>query len=80
MTRFEQPLGERTINPVRIDRIGTDQITVTIRPIHHDADRKAAVARLEQLVDAGFDTIYVVVDSAPHTNNEIAVPAAAQAV
>lgn len=54
--------GAHTSNPVRIGRIGADHIQVSIRPAFDDAELLALVDRLEQLVDAGYDTIDVVLE------------------
>jgi len=49
---------------VRIGRIGADRIQVVIRPAIGDTEMLAVVHRLDQLIDAGYDTIDVVFESA----------------
>jgi hypothetical protein len=51
-------------NPVRISRIGSDHLQVFIRSAHGCKELLALVDRLEQLVDAGYDTIDVVFEAA----------------
>jgi hypothetical protein len=60
-----------TSNPVRIDRIGSDRIQVFIRPVLGDADLVAVTDRIEQLLDAGYDTIDVVFDEEPHQTTQL---------
>lgn len=60
--RSPTPPGAHPSNPVRIGCIGTDRIQVSIRPAFDDAELLALVDRLEQLVDAGYDTIDVVLE------------------
>lgn len=49
---------------MRIDRIGTDHVTVSIRPVRDGTEILAVVARLERLIDAGYDTIDVAFEPA----------------
>lgn len=46
-------------NPVRIERIGTGHVRVSIRQACGDAEVARGVERIERLFDAGFDTIDV---------------------
>lgn len=55
----------RPANPVRISRIGTNSVQVTIRPPADDTELMALVGRMEQLVAAGFESIDVVYEDAP---------------
>ena len=57
-----------TSNPVRIGRIGADHIQVSIRPALDDAELIVLVDRLEQLIDAGYETIDVVFDASDATD------------
>ena len=54
-----------TVNPVRIGRIGTDNIQVFIRPPASDTEFAALIDRMDQLVAAGYETIDVVFEDAP---------------
>ncbi len=63
--------GAYTNNPLRIDRIGTDHLEVVIRPVHGRTELLALVERLEQLIDAGYDTLDVADDRATH---EVSAP------
>lgn len=64
-TRPRRPPGAHTNNPVRISRIGSDHLQVFIRPVYGCRELLALVERLEQLIDAGYDTIDVVFEGAP---------------
>jgi hypothetical protein len=55
-----------TSNPLRIDRIGTDHMRVHIRPAVGRAELRALVERIEQLLDAGYETIHVVAETVTH--------------
>lgn len=64
--------GAHPSNPVRIGCIGTDRIQVSIRPAFDEAELLALVERLEQLVDAGYATIDLVLEGpvgAPRTTD-----------
>lgn len=64
VARRPRPPDTHTGNPVRIDRIGTDHVTVSIRPVRDGTEILAVVARLERLIDAGYDTIDVAFEPA----------------
>lgn len=55
--------GADTSNPVRIDRIGTDRIEVSIRAVHDRTEVLALVERLDQLMEAGVGAIDVSFDT-----------------
>ncbi|MGH9270934.1 MAG: FtsX-like permease family protein [Ilumatobacteraceae bacterium] len=61
--RRPRPPHACTSNPLRVGRIGVDHIQVFIRPAHGPNELLALVERLEQLIDAGYDTIDVVFES-----------------
>lgn len=58
----DPPPGAPTSNPVTIGRIGTDHIQVSIRPVLDDTELQATLHRLEQLIDAGYATVDVVLE------------------
>lgn len=62
LTRRERSITVTTIptNPARIGRVGADHVQVFIRPVLRGTELLAVVERLEQLFDAGYDTIDVV--------------------
>lgn len=54
--------GAHTTNPVQIGLIGTDHIQLSIRPAPDDAELLVLVDRVEQLIDAGYDSFEVVLE------------------
>lgn len=64
--RRPRPPGGHISNPLRIGRIGSDHLQVFIRPVHGSTELRALVERLEQLIDAGYDTVDVVFEAATH--------------
>lgn len=53
---------EHAVHPLRIGRIGADHIEVVVRPVLGPEELLALVDRFERLIDAGYDTIDVVVE------------------
>lgn len=57
-------LRSRPSNPLRIGLIGSDHVQVFIRPAHGEHELLALVDRLERLIDAGYETVDVVFETA----------------
>ena len=60
----DRDLRIRPSNPLRIGLVGADHIQVFIRPAHGEQEFLALVDRLERLIDAGYETVDVVFESA----------------